>query len=238
MITEMLKKLKNLGFTKNEAKIYLALLKLGSVRAGTISKETQLNRTTTYDVLKNLLDKGLTSYVIQANRKWFRATNPQRILEMIKEKEEDAKEILPQLHHIYKKPKHKHNITLYYGYKGMKTVFEDFIREGKPISVIDPEPHLLDKMPYYAQHYIRQVNKNKIKLRHIVSKGFDVKPTKTTEVRFIPKVIKSDAALDVYGDKIAILIWTDPPEAVIIKNKTAADSFREYFDIIWKVAKP
>jgi len=238
MIVKMLRKLENLGFSTNEAKVYFALLKLGSVRAGTISKETQLNRTTTYDVLRRLLDKGLASYVVQANRKWFKPANPNRVLEMIQEKEEDAKEILPDLVHIYKKPKEEHNITLFYGYKGVKTVFEDFLREGKPICVIDPQPHLLDMMPYYAPHFVREIVKKNIEIKFIASKGVDVKPTKTTVVKYLSKLINSVTSLNIYGDKIAITVWTEPMEAVIIKNKIAADAFREYFDIIWKVAKP
>ena len=52
------------------------------------------------------------------------------------------------------------------------------------------------------------------------------------------KKTKSDAVFNIYRDKIAILIWTDPPEGVVIQNKSAADSLRDYFDILWKQAKP
>jgi sugar-specific transcriptional regulator TrmB len=235
---DVVEKLKFLGFTKVEAKVYLALLKRGASLAGKISKEAQLNRTTTYYALKSLIDKGLASYVVQANRKWFKATTPEILLELLKEKEEEAQKIIPKLTALYRAPKEEHQVTLYYGLKGVKSVFQNILREGKPNCVIDSEGQFTERMPYYAPHFIREVEKKGITIKHIVRRGIDIHPTRTTEVRFIPKKIESQSVINIYGDKVAIIIWTDPPEAVIIKNKTAAESFRNYFDIIWKSAKP
>ena len=237
-MVEYIKKLESLGLTKNEAKIYLALLKIGSSLAGKLSKETELNRTTTYDVLKGLMDKGLVGYVIESNRKVFKAANPNRLIELIKEKEEDAKEIIPRLNLMYKTPKKEAQVTLYHGKKGIKSVFQDFLREGKPICVMDSEGLFTEKMPYYAPHYTREIERKKIPIKHLVKRGTDLNETKTTQVRFIPKKHSSQSAIDIYGDKVAIVVWTEPPEAVIIKNKAVADSFRHYFDMIWKIAKP
>ena len=49
-----IEKLQKIGLNLNEAKIYLALLELGEAQAGKISKESQINRTTTYDGLERL----------------------------------------------------------------------------------------------------------------------------------------------------------------------------------------
>jgi sugar-specific transcriptional regulator TrmB len=234
---DRIEKLKMLGLTTVEAKVYLALLKLGASLAGKISKEAQLNRTTTYDALKSLLDKGLASFVVQANRKWFKATTPEILLELLKEKEEEAKKIIPGLTALYRAPKEEHQVTLYYGYKGIKSVFQNILRENKPNYVIDSEGQFTERMPYYAPHYIREVERLKMPIKHIVRRGIDVHPTKTTEVRFLPRKTESQSVINIYGNKVAIIIWTDPPEAVVIKNKAATDSFRSYFDILWKNAK-
>lgn len=236
-MAELKDTLRWIGLTGNEAKVYLALLKLGSARAGQIAKEAQLNRTTTYDSLKRLLDKGLASYVIEANRKWFKAVGPERLLEILKEKEEEVQKILPNLVSIWRTPKESHNVTLYYGYKGIKSVFQDIIREGKPICVLDAEGQFTERMPYYAPHFVRQIEAKKIPIRHIVRRGANVHPTKTTKIRYISKKARSIAVTDIYGDKIAIIVWTDPPEAVIIKNRGAADAYRLYFEMIWRIAK-
>ena len=71
--------LTNLGLLESEARVYLALLKLGQSSAGKIAKETKLNRNSVYKALHNLLEQGLVSYVIKANTKEYNASNPAQI---------------------------------------------------------------------------------------------------------------------------------------------------------------
>jgi hypothetical protein len=60
----------------------------------------------------------------------------------------------------------------------------------------------------------------------------------TTDLRFFPLVIgEQTITTNIYSDKIALILWTDLPEAVLIKNKAAAEAYRSYFEILWKQAK-
>lgn len=235
-LEEIRQGLERAGLSRNEAKVYLTLLRHGSSKAGKLSKYSQLNRTTTYDVLKGLLDKGLISYVVRGKIKYFEIVNPKQLKEFIKEKELEVTRILPSLENLYKIPEEKHNVTLYYGYKGMRAIFENIIQEAKINYVLDSEGKFTEKMPYFAKHFIRQLERKRIKIKHLVRKGRDVSPSKTTEVRYIKKKVVSDAAFNIFNDKIAILIWTEPPEGVIIQNKAVADSLKEYFEILWTSA--
>src|SRR3989338_8148629 len=83
--------LEKLGLTGNEVKVYLALLRLGSVTAGEIIKSTNLHRAGTYDTLERLMEKGLVSYVIRANRKYFEAASPKNFLGVLERKEEELR---------------------------------------------------------------------------------------------------------------------------------------------------
>ena len=230
--------LRTVGFSPTETKIYITLLKLGCSKAGEISKKSELNRTTTYDALKRLLQDGLVTYNIRGNRKWFEVVNPQRLIEILREKEEDLKKVLPSLQIINKKPDDKHNVTLYYGYKGIKTVFEDIIREAKVVCVMDSEGQLLDRMPHYGTYYVKQLDKKKVVVKYLIRKErHHSRASKSTEVRFVNKKTKSDAVINIYNNKIAIFVWTDPPEAVLIENQAAAESLRDYFYLIWEISK-
>jgi len=51
------------------------------------------------------------------------------------------------------------------------------------------------------------------------------------------KVEESPAVTNIYGDKIAIIIWTDEPEGIIIENALAAKAYKSYFDFMWKHSK-
>ena len=238
---DLISGLERFGLSSNESKVYLKLLELGSAMAGKIAKEIQMDRSACYDALKKLLAKGLASYALEANRKLFKSVNPKRFTELLKEKQEDVENMFPRLNILYNREKGKYNVSLYKGYKGMKSVFESILADakGKENLVIDSSGKFVEKMPYYAPHFIKGLEDNKIKVRHIVRHTIDIHPSRTTNVRYFDKKAKETIiTTNIYDNKIAILIWTDVPEAVIIENKAAADSYREYFEILWKIVKP
>ena len=83
----MLSELKQAGLTENESKIYLSLVDHGPNLAGRISRLTGLHRRTVYDVTEMLIKKGLIGYILKNNRRYFEASNPNRILEILQEKD-------------------------------------------------------------------------------------------------------------------------------------------------------
>ncbi len=237
-LVDLHEKLERVGLSQTEARIYIVLLRLGKAKAGRIAKESRLNRTSTYDGLKRLLEKGLVGYRVEANRKVFSPVQPDRLLSLIKEKEELASELVPSLMAIYTKPSEKQNVTLYFGNRGIKTIFLDIIRERKPCSVLDSECQFTERMPDFARFFVRQTEKHRIPIRHVVREGIDVRPSRTTQVRYVKRGLPSDAVMSIYSNKIAIILWSDPPEGVVIESKSAADAYRNYFEIIWKTARP
>jgi len=141
---------------------------------------------------------------------------------------------------MFKDKEEKSNVTMFRGYKGLKTVFNDILREakGKDNLVIDSHGQFLEKMPYYSPHFIKGLETNKIKVKHLVRKGKTLNPSKTTEVRYFPKELDDTIiTTNIYSDKVALILWTDVPEAVIIQIESAATAYRGYFELLWKTAK-
>jgi len=230
----MISTLERAGLSHNESVVYFTLLQTGMCMAGKISKKSQINRTTTYDILNNLYKKGLVRHNIISNKKFFECVDPDILLEFLKERENDINDILPHLKNIYMKPQTDHNVTLYYGYSGVKNVFQMILKEAKEVCVMDSEGQLIEKMPTFAKYFIKQLDKRKIKVLYLVRKGKEhSNPSNTTEIRFIKKKTASEAVFNIYNDKLIIFIWTNPPEVVVIQNKAAADSMKDYFFMIW-----
>ena len=239
---EIRETLKQIGLGHNESKIYLTLIKSGPSMAGRIAKEANIDRSACYDSLKALLKKGLVSYAIEANRKKFAPANPARLKEYLREKESVVVTILPNLSEMFKVKEEKSHVNMFQGFKGLKTVFEDILEsaKGKENLVIDSSGQFREKMPFYAPHYIKALEKNKIKVRHLLRRSGVKKahPSKTTTLRYFPGEIgEAIMTTNIYSDKIALILWTDVPEAVIIKNKAAAEAYRSYFEILWKISK-
>ena len=122
-----IEQLKDLGLTGNEAKLYKALLELGPSLAGAISRKSGLHRRTVYDTTEMLIKKGLVGYILKNNRRLFQASNPEKFLDILKEKESQVSDILPEMMGFYSKTKEKEETNFYKGKEGLKTVFEDQI---------------------------------------------------------------------------------------------------------------
>ena len=58
-----------------------------------------------------------------------------------------------------------------------------------------------------------------------------------SEIKALPKEYITPAAVNVYGDKTATIVWGNKPVAFVVENKEYADSFRNYFEMLWKLAK-
>lgn len=228
--------LERLGLTKNEIKTYITLLKIGNSKAGTIAKEAMMDRSSTYNALRSLLEKGIASYVVKGKTKIYSPANPNKIIDYFKEKEEIAKRMIPQLEGLFDQSKEKSDVTLFKGYKGVKTIFQEIIREGKENLVFGSEGQFSERMPYYAPQFVKQLEEKNIKVRNIIREDRDEKPSDTTTIRTVSKKVKSNVVTNIFGDKVAIIIWSETPEAILIENKTAADSYRSYFEIMWESA--
>ncbi len=235
------------GLTENESKVYLSLLEFGPNQAGIISRKSGLHRRVVYDTTEMLIKKGLIGYIKKNNKKLFQASNPQRLLEILKEKEQSISDILPQMLQYYNNTKEKEETNFYKGKNGLKTVFEDQIvesyKESKEILIISPFSAAYDILPFYFKWYDKRRSEKKIKVRIIFQKTEQSKEAKIpkiplSEIRFLPEKYASPMAINIYNEKVAIILWSkENPFAITIKNKDISEGYRKYFDLMWRIAK-
>src|SRR3989344_1634503 len=127
------------GLSQDESKVFLVLLELGRGTVTEITRKAGLNRTTGYDILDNLVAKGLASISGKEPKQEYLAESPDKIVAML-EKEINAKSeqlkkiksVLPEmksLHNVAGRPK----VMFYEGVQGLKDVYEDTLTSQEPI---------------------------------------------------------------------------------------------------------
>ncbi|MDO8460393.1 MAG: helix-turn-helix domain-containing protein [Nanoarchaeota archaeon] len=236
-MVDIAKTLERIGLSQNEIKVYLTLNDQGSMKAGRIAKLAKIDRSSAYNAIQMLLDKGFVSYVMIGKIKWFQAVGPKRMLEYLKEREEEVKSILPELEERHKRKKIEGQVRLFKGIKGVKSVFLDIIRTGKDNYVFGSEGQFSEKMPDFAYQFDRMKKEKGIKTQMLLRKGRTELDSKTSHHQYLPGIAESPAVTNIYGDKIAIIIWTDEPEGIIIENASAAKAYKSYFEFMWKYGK-
>jgi len=247
MVSESLVKI---GLSKSESEIYLKLLEVGSCKAGRLAKETNYNRTTIYKALESLIQRGLVSYVLKENRKYFEPSDPKNIIqeidkeeECIKKKKEEIKNLLPKLGCLFEKSKEEMEAKIFKGVKGMKSVFNDILktmRRGDEYLAFGVPKHA-ESIWGYFEEFNKTLQKNKVKSKII----FDERAKKNIgsckrygyEVRTLSKEFMSPAEVNIYKDNVVIVLWHKTPLAILIKGEDISKSFRQYFELLWKIAR-
>lgn len=233
--------LESIGLTNVEAKVYLDLLELGSSTAGPLIKRLGLHRGTTYSVLERLIEKGLVTYIIKAGKRYFTAADPEVFLDMLKEREEKVKQILPKLKSKKERAQIKQIATIYEGNKAVKSFYEEMLRLSKPgdEQLVFGTQKLTEYFKNYFKNYERRRIKKGLKLKIAYSEAEKdlikfKKDLPLTEVKTIPKELTTPAEIDICGITTAIVLWAKNPLAFVMQNKDVADSFRSYFNLLWQ----
>jgi len=234
----MKEQLKEAGLTENEAKLYIALLRLGPSNAGLISKRSGLHRRVVYDTISLLSEKGLVGYILKNNVRLFQAADPKKIVELIREREERINEVLPEMEELFLMTKDKEETNFYKGKNGLKTVMEDQIATGKEVLVIGASPMAYEILQFYFKWFDKRRVERKIRMKMIFNRGKKEIKVPYSDIRFLPQKYSSPLAVNIYGDKVALILWSkENPFAVVIRNKEMSDGYRKYFELMWKSAK-
>ena len=227
--------LKELGLSEGEIKVYLALLKLGSCPVSKVKEETELHRTTIYDFVEKLLNKGLINYVVKNNVKYYNAAHPNKLLEYLKEKQNNLSQILPELVEISKFEKEEVSVEVYKGKEGMKTALLEGLRTKDEILGIGIDETMYKKnLPVFIEQYQRMLKEAGVHERMIIKNNpeylFD---QSNTHYKQIPASYFSPTFTVIYSDKVQFALWEPSVMSVIIKNQKLADAYRQHFENLW-----
>jgi sugar-specific transcriptional regulator TrmB len=78
---ELIKKIQQIGFSRREAEIYIALLQKKEFTASELAKITTVTRTKIYEMLQNMVRKGICNENNKNGQKFYRAVKPKIILQ-------------------------------------------------------------------------------------------------------------------------------------------------------------
>jgi HTH-type transcriptional regulator, sugar sensing transcriptional regulator len=246
----MKEELKKLGLTEGEANVYLALLKKGPSTVGPIVRESGVSYSKIYEVLGRLLEKGIVSFTLKEKTKYFQGARPNRLLEVLKQKEEEIKankeaieKILPNLEGLGTN-KGNQTAEIFLGIKGLKTAYELLLKGySKKVPLcffyLHDERYSQAANDFYDQEflYFKELG---IKLKGICNK--DIKNSKS--FHHLPKFVDLKlvnfplpATIDIYQDKVLLVTWREKPFAFLITSKEIAENFMSYFNKIWNSTK-
>lgn len=231
-----------LGFGEKEAKIYMALLSLGKGTVSEITRKAGLNRTTGYDLLNTLVQKGLASVTGKEPKQEYLAESPDKILDQKNEELRAAKSLVPQLksiHTVAGRPK----VRFYEGKQGLIDVYEDTLTSSETIRAYATVDDMHRALPgYFPKYYKRRADKG-IHIRAIIPAtpiGKDRATKDKSEARDSALVPADEyyfsPEINIYDNKVMIASWREQL-GIIIESAEIADAMKKIYELAWLEAK-
>jgi len=233
---DVYEKLREAGLTGNESRVYNELSTKGQLSANEVAKALSMDRTLSYTVLNHLIEKGLATYHIKSNKKYFEATNPENLLNSVRKKEFVITDLIKDLNKIKKTTNSPFEINIYEGKEGLRS-WMNIAMSHKEFLSIGATGRAFYEL-YELQAFSKTIKKNQFNVRIIGNKEYA-----GTEAFNLPYIEygylkeKSEATTSVFGEYISIHLIKGKPFIILIKNKEIAQSYRNYFEVLWRSAK-
>jgi len=235
--------MEDIGLTQAEIKVYLTLLKLGSSPAGPIVEKSGLQNSVVHRTLHRLIEKAIITYVMEGKKKYYQATNPKLIVDYIEDKKKRFESILPQLLAQQQISRKKHEAAIFRGLRGIREILNQMIESGKEYYAYggpQKSHDLLGDYTWKAFHKKRISRKIHAKLIFNYSLkwwGEKLNKKRLTEVRYTKKEFEQLTETIICGNRIAIIVYSDNPYGFLIEDQTVTDSYKKFFNILWKEAE-
>ncbi len=192
--------MENFYFTEREAKVYLAALEAGRSRVSFIAKKAELNRITTYEILKRLAGRGAVHSATYGGILSFIAVEPELLVQKMSSRLTVAERLIPELSLLNRSKNSKPAISFYEGTEGLRTLYEDTLTSKEKIIYNIANPFNLSKnigtdflnqyitkrvrrkilvkvlLPYtpHTKHYRQEVKKNWREVRFFDPVRYDI----------------------------------------------------------------
>ncbi len=237
--------LADLGLSEKEAQVYLALLPRRDIGSSKLIQATGLHGQFVYDALARLEELGLAQHVIQNGRKKFSPSSPERILSLVEEKKLSAQKLVKQLRTQFGET-HEQSFEVFQG-RNAFVAHEFALLEAAPggstIDILGGNwIEYIDLFGEEMEVYEARRIEKRVSLRYLSTAERDKQTEKMTKIqtqlleyRFLPKPAPG-VETDIFGDQIVFHMYGDPVVSFAFKNKTIADSYRRFFNVLWDLS--
>ena len=237
-----------LGLSKNESQVFMTLLESGESTVGQISRTSGIHRRNIYDVLNRLLEKGLVFEIVESKSRFFKAVDPNKLSELIQEQELVLKSALPGLRKLHETSPEKQQALIYRGVEGLKNYMRDILRIGEDVYVIGAKGIWLDpRIESFLPWFFTEAEHKGIKYYHLFDhEVVDKAPAileKILHYKVLPPKYSTKVTVDFFGDHVNLISPVTPKKledefsVTVIIDRRLANSFRLWFDYMWKNAE-
>lgn len=233
--------LEEIGLTKGEIKVYLALAKSGSLSKTKLSVKSNVSSSKVYEISEKLLQKGLIGKIKKNGKIVYQINNPEVLLNFIEEREKrikEEKEIVKKIIPLIKGLENKETdsrFEIFEGNEGLKRCVNELLDDVKKNEEICGFGIEAKNIGLLHQYHKERTLKN-IKQRLIFSnKDIYWTDYKGKNNRFIKDI--TDIGIAITSKKVLLVSQSKKPVTLVIEHKEFNKSFKQIFEKLWSIAE-
>ena len=238
-----------IGLSGRDRRVYEALLVEPQSSIRKVAEDTGINRGSVYESIKDLQSAGLVSYVEKGKLRKYTAADPEKLHEIVNEKRRelanshsDIDNYVQSLASMTPTATQFRFASFYDGNEGVAAILRDVLGTCRTekfdnyCSISSPRisGYMYENFPHFTRERIKQglsvrVLRQGVPLRKLAEKA---------ETRYMTTHQDTGTYTLIYGSKVAILNIdsTNQLHAIVIENKSVADSYRQLFEHAWESA--
>lgn len=240
------------GIGTNESKIYYTLLHKKQQSVLDIARSTKLQRSSVYNAITQLVNKGLVAKTTKGARVYYSAIHPRRLQQIAQLKLKTLQENLPQLSAMYAIVDDRPTVKVLEGMEVVKSIYRDFLEQlksGDELYIATNIGRVLEVFPEVPETFISIVGSllYKSPVKELVTDSpkareyiqtIEKKKKSRYEVRMCQSQFPfGDNETFIYKDRIIIFSLTESGVSVIqIDSADIARSYRSLFLMAWEHA--
>jgi sugar-specific transcriptional regulator TrmB len=243
--------LEQFGLNVNDIKVYGALCSVGRSKTGRIISASKVTSSRVYESLRILIEKGLVSYEVKNNIKYYKAEVPEQLIEQSEKDTVALKNLAHDIQSLSFSIPDRNDTNTYEGIHAFKQAFlrhSQNIEKGERVSVIAFSNHTVTKNRFTQLRNLftqiddvlfaktRNVHMLLDKRLHPLLKK-ERKQFEKYIVKFLPPGYFSPVAVNISKREVLLSVWGDKPTVFSMKNPTIVQSFQKNFDFLWNLAK-
>lgn len=244
--------LTDLNLSDLESKFYLTSLSTGGASIGELAKKTGIDRSTAYFIAEELKNKGYLEEDYKKYKKQVFVKEPGYLLSVLKKQKEkfalhekELDGLLPQLSASYAKGDFKPVLRFYKGREGLQEIRDDIFATACREILLYTNQKASEQVftNKDMKDFIRKRVKNSCSIKVLaVDEPGSIKliandKKEMRETRVLPKNTYFTAETYIYGNKVAMLDYSNEIIGFIVKSKEFADAQRAIFNTLLSFLK-
>lgn len=236
-----------IGIDSKASKVYLALLALGPSPVRKVATESKINRGTTHQLLRSLIEQGLVSFYHKQKRQYFIAEAPEKLLSLAQQRIEimstarlELQKALPDLHELSSPRDGGMIVRSYEGRQGVRTVLEDMLevmgRSDEKLYRVYSSSVIRETLYKSFPHFTDERIARAIGVR-VIAIGAGGDHQELAERRWLQTEERSPTYRVIYEDRVAVISQLPNHEelrSVVIHDPAFYQTEVLLFDQLWQ----